>query len=90
MGPTTRLAVETNPKVIGLDWNDETLTLVTDSLSNEFHLPASAPGGFIAYRKCLVTSLFFKFFITVQSKLSEKNLMENCDQDDSAIGKKIF
>ena len=53
MGPTTRLAVATNPGMIGRNWSEETLEFATDSLGNEFNLPPEAPGGFIAYRKCL-------------------------------------
>ena len=53
MGPTTRLAVATNPEMMGQSWSEETLEFATDSLSKEFNLPPEAPGGFIAYRKCL-------------------------------------
>mgnify|MGYP000472821690 CR=1 FL=1 len=86
MGPSTRLAVSTNKIVPGMSWNETALARITDSLSTEFDLPPSAPGGFIAYRKCLVTSLFFKFFITVQAGLMEEGLISKDDREHSAIG----
>jgi len=86
MGPTTRLSVETNKVAPGLSWTDDALIKITDSLSKEFDLPPSAPGGFVAYRKCLVTSLFYKFFVTVQSKLADLGILRNSKIDQSAIG----
>lgn len=39
MGPTTRLAVKTNPTLAGQNWDEQTLNRVTDSLAEEFRLP---------------------------------------------------
>ena len=57
-----------------------------DPLAEEFDLPPECPGGFVAYRKCLVTSLFFKFYISVEAELAKKNLAETSPLDQSAIG----
>ena len=87
MGPTTRLAVKSNPLMKNQQWTDEVLNKMTDSLAAEFHLPANVPGGFAAYRQCLVTSFFFKFFITVQHELVDAGLIQlNEIVDKSAIG----
>ena len=86
MAPTTKMATKTNSRAIGLEWDDNLLRLLTDSFSAEFDLPPNCPGGFVAYRKCLVTSLFFKFFITVQAELAAKKLVKPSSKDDSAIG----
>ena len=60
MGPTTRLAIITNPEMVGRNWSEETLEFATDSLGKEFNLPPEAPGGFIAYRKCLGMGYYHK------------------------------
>lgn len=43
-----------------------------NSLVEEFPLPPNAPGGNVPYRRSLTLSLFFKFYLFVQDKLSEK------------------
>ncbi|CAG5113950.1 Oidioi.mRNA.OKI2018_I69.chr2.g8039.t1.cds [Oikopleura dioica] len=80
VGPTTRLAKSAD-KFIGAEWNEKLLAEMSEALEKEFDLPANCPGGFVAYRKCLVTSFFFKFFLTVQQELSKKGL---CDPNENS------
>jgi xanthine dehydrogenase/oxidase len=90
VGPTTRLAKSAD-KFIGLEWNEKLLTEMSEALQSEFDLPANCPGGFVAYRKCLVTSFFFKFFITVQHELSKKGLCAPAkDSDVSDLDREPF
>ena len=58
------------------EWNEATLQEATSLLSDELQLPANAPGGMPEYRKSLVTSFFFKFYLTVSRLLSSHTLPE--------------
>ena len=60
--------------LIHRDWNEATLQEATCLLSEELQLPADVPGGMPEYRKSLVTSFFFKFFLTVSHLLSPHSL----------------
>uniref|UniRef100_A0A8C2DMB7 xanthine dehydrogenase n=1 Tax=Cyprinus carpio TaxID=7962 RepID=A0A8C2DMB7_CYPCA len=46
------------------------------SLAEEMSLSPSAPGGMVTYRRTLTISLFYKFFLNVQHKLSLDLLKE--------------
>lgn len=52
------------------EWNEATLKEAIHLLSEELQIPANAPGGMAEYRMSLVTSFFFKFFLTVLHCLS--------------------
>ena len=56
------------------EWNETTLEEATRLLSEELQLPPDAPGGMPEYRKSLVTSFFFKFYLTVSRLLSPHSL----------------
>lgn len=45
--------------------NSETLNAGLDVLGQEFDLPYSVPGGMPSYRRTLVLSFFFKFFVEI-------------------------
>lgn len=56
----------------------ETLDKALEFLSKDLPLADNAPGGMIEYRKSLVTSFFFKFFLSVQKEL-DQNLIDEAD-----------
>ena len=58
------------------EWNEATLQEAIHLLSDELQLPADAPGGMPEYRKSLVTSFFFKFYLTVSHLLSSHTVPE--------------
>lgn len=57
------LAPKTADFLIGKSVNSQTLDAALDVLGQEFDLPYSVPGGMPSYRRTLVLSFFFKFFV---------------------------
>uniref|UniRef100_A0A8C1ZUB1 Xanthine dehydrogenase/oxidase n=1 Tax=Cyprinus carpio TaxID=7962 RepID=A0A8C1ZUB1_CYPCA len=72
MAPVTVLATATCNR----QWNEELLEEACTSLAEEMNLSPSAPGGMVTYRRTLTISLFYKFFLNVQHKLSLDLLKE--------------
>jgi xanthine dehydrogenase/oxidase len=70
MGPKTILAQKTQNSIKGFKWDTDLVEIVTKSLSNECELEADAPGGMIAYRKSLVSSLFYKAYLETSKALN--------------------
>ncbi|CAG5080707.1 Oidioi.mRNA.OKI2018_I69.PAR.g9688.t1.cds [Oikopleura dioica] len=69
---TVRLA-KCADSFVGRSWDEKLLKDVSEALQAEFDV-SDFPVGYVAYRKCLITSFFFKFFITVNHELGgEKN-----------------
>ena len=59
------------------DWNEDALKEAISLLSEELQLSADAPGGMPEYRKSLVTSFFFKFYLTVSQLLTPDSLPDD-------------
>uniref|UniRef100_A0A8C1ZU89 Xanthine dehydrogenase/oxidase n=1 Tax=Cyprinus carpio TaxID=7962 RepID=A0A8C1ZU89_CYPCA len=70
MAPVTVLATATCNRLLNRQWNEELLEEACTSLAEEMNLSPSAPGGMVTYRRTLTISLFYKFFLNVQHKLS--------------------
>uniref|UniRef100_A0A673N626 Xanthine dehydrogenase/oxidase n=1 Tax=Sinocyclocheilus rhinocerous TaxID=307959 RepID=A0A673N626_9TELE len=70
MAPVTVLATATCNRLLNSQWNEELLEEACTSLAEEMSLSPSAPGGMVTYRRTLTISLFYKFFLNVQHKLS--------------------
>ncbi|CAH1407061.1 unnamed protein product [Nezara viridula] len=93
MAPTTVLACKTASKLIGKNWDDIMLEEALMSLMDELTLAPSAPGGMVLYRRSLVLSFFFKFYLHVCLELeklglirpSEKSCRSAIDQFHSLI-----
>ena len=68
MGPTTKPFTPAS-KVIGLEWNDETLEQIQLLIGQEFKLPDNVPGGFAKYRSAMPNSFLIKFFFESRSAL---------------------
>uniref|UniRef100_A0A8C5SZ13 xanthine dehydrogenase n=1 Tax=Laticauda laticaudata TaxID=8630 RepID=A0A8C5SZ13_LATLA len=65
MAPTTVMAVKTCQKLIGREWKEDLLQEACRLLAEEMNLSPSAPGGMVDFRRTLVLSFFFKFYLTV-------------------------
>ncbi|XP_053162879.1 xanthine dehydrogenase/oxidase isoform X2 [Hemicordylus capensis] len=70
MAPTTVLAGKTCQGLIGREWEEKLLQEACRMLASEMDLPPSVPGGMVDFRRTLVLSFFFKFYLTVLQKRS--------------------
>ena len=52
-------------------WNSDILSVGVASLAEEMVIKPDAPGGMPDYRLCLALSFFYKFYLTVTSKLKD-------------------
>uniref|UniRef100_A0A8C1R587 Xanthine dehydrogenase/oxidase n=2 Tax=Cyprinus carpio TaxID=7962 RepID=A0A8C1R587_CYPCA len=82
MAPVTVLATATCNRLLNRQWNEELLEEACTSLAEEMSLSPSAPGGMVTYRRTLTISLFYKFFLNVQHKLSLDLLKEGVTVED--------
>ncbi|NP_001266744.1 aldehyde oxidase-like [Ochotona princeps] len=71
VGPTVVCAKNSCQKLIGRPWNEETLDTACKLILDEISLPASAPGGKVEYKRTLMISFLFKFYLAV-SKILKK------------------
>ncbi|XP_070580916.1 xanthine dehydrogenase/oxidase-like [Ptychodera flava] len=69
-GPTVVTANSVSQKIIGRKWDETLLKDVQHMLSTE--IPLSTQGGMVEYRRSLLQSFFFKFYIKVLDGLGEK------------------
>ncbi len=58
--------------LLGRKWDEKLLVEGTQHLEEEISVPSSAPGGREEYRKALVLSFFFKFYMQVLLELQQK------------------
>ncbi|XP_077980210.1 xanthine dehydrogenase/oxidase-like [Glandiceps talaboti] len=66
-GPTVVLATELSDQMSARKWNNELLEDVLRMLSKD--LPLSSSGGMVEYRRSLLQSFFFKFYLKVLGDL---------------------
>ncbi|KAM7104170.1 aldehyde oxidase [Molossus nigricans] len=69
VGPTTVCAKNSCQKLIGRPWNEEMLDAACRLLLDEVSLPGSAPGGKVEFKRTLIISFFFKFYLEVSQIL---------------------
>ncbi|XP_025414020.1 xanthine dehydrogenase [Sipha flava] len=69
MSSTAVIAQKTKSLVINSEWSETMLDDVYLELLNDLPLALNAPGGMVTYRKSLVLSLFFKFYLYVSNQL---------------------
>ncbi|XP_070590412.1 xanthine dehydrogenase/oxidase [Erythrolamprus reginae] len=86
MAPTTVMAVKTCEELIGREWKEDLLEEACRLLAKEMNLSPSAPGGMVDFRRTLVLSFFFKFYLTVLQKRSIK-LNDNSNLSDLVSSK---
>uniref|UniRef100_A0A8D0E4N7 FAD-binding PCMH-type domain-containing protein n=1 Tax=Salvator merianae TaxID=96440 RepID=A0A8D0E4N7_SALMN len=69
IGSTTVSARKTCQQLIGRNWNDQMLEEACRLILEEIILPPSAPGGKVEYRRTLLVSFFFRFYLEVRQGL---------------------
>lgn len=74
MAPITLVAVKSQNKLIGKQWNEKMLEEAYAALMEDLPLHPSAPGGMIQYRRSLSLSLFFKGYLAIVNQLEQKNI----------------
>ncbi|CAA0805785.1 Xanthine dehydrogenase 1 [Striga hermonthica] len=65
VAPYSVCAIETSKFLIGKQWSKEVLKGVLGILENDILLKENAPGGMVEFRRSLILSFFFKFFLWV-------------------------
>ncbi|KAK1336525.1 hypothetical protein QTO34_002556 [Cnephaeus nilssonii] len=69
VGPTTICAQNSCRKLIGRPWNEEMLDAACRLVLDEVSLPGSAPGGKVEFKRTLIISFLFKFYLEVSQLL---------------------
>ncbi|XP_032494351.1 aldehyde oxidase 1 isoform X3 [Phocoena sinus] len=69
VGPTTICAKNSCQKLIRRRWNEEMLDTACRLILDEVSLPGSAPGGRVEFRRTLIISFLFKFYLEVSQIL---------------------
>ncbi|XP_060158066.1 aldehyde oxidase 1 isoform X5 [Globicephala melas] len=69
VGPTTICAKNSCQKLIGRCWDEEMLDTACRLILDEVSLPGSAPGGRVEFRRTLIISFLFKFYLEVSQIL---------------------
>ncbi|XP_066134993.1 aldehyde oxidase [Saccopteryx bilineata] len=69
VGPTTICAKNSCQKLIGRPWNEEMLDAACRLVLDEVSLPGSAPGGKVEFKRTLIISFLFKFYLEVSQIL---------------------
>uniref|UniRef100_A0A7N5JZP9 aldehyde oxidase n=1 Tax=Ailuropoda melanoleuca TaxID=9646 RepID=A0A7N5JZP9_AILME len=69
VGPTTVCAKNSCRKLIGRPWNEEMLDAACRLVLDEVTLPGSAPGGRVEFKRTLIVSFLFKFYLEVSQIL---------------------
>ncbi|CAF0786586.1 unnamed protein product [Adineta steineri] len=74
MGPTTILAKNTQQELIGQLWTKSTIDKACELAVKEMPLNDMTPGGQPEYRRTLVQSFLFKFYVYVCSELNKESV----------------
>uniref|UniRef100_A0A8C2W2I8 aldehyde oxidase n=1 Tax=Chinchilla lanigera TaxID=34839 RepID=A0A8C2W2I8_CHILA len=70
VGPTVVSASRTCAQLVGRQWDDQMLSEACRGVLDEIHLPPGAKGGQVEFRRTLLLSLLFKFYLRVRRGLS--------------------
>ncbi|XP_010615897.1 aldehyde oxidase 4 [Fukomys damarensis] len=70
VGPTVVSTPRTCEQLVGRQWDDQTLSEACRGVLAEVHLPPDATGGQVQFRRTLLLSLLFKFYLSVRRALS--------------------
>nr|XP_006812476.1 PREDICTED: xanthine dehydrogenase/oxidase-like [Saccoglossus kowalevskii] len=69
-GPTVVMATSIMEKILGRKWDEGLLNDVQRMLVEMLQL--STHGGFVEYRKCMLQSFFYKFYLNVHNVLNQQ------------------
>ncbi|XP_004628658.2 aldehyde oxidase 4 [Octodon degus] len=70
VGPTVVSASRTCAQLVGRPWEDQMLSEACQGVLDEVHLAPGAKGGQVEFRRTLLLSLLFKFYLRVRQGLS--------------------
>uniref|UniRef100_A0A8I5Y9M0 Aldehyde oxidase 1 n=1 Tax=Rattus norvegicus TaxID=10116 RepID=A0A8I5Y9M0_RAT len=73
VGPTTIGAKNSCQKLIGRPWNEEMLDTACRLVLDEVTLAGSAPGGKVEFKRTLIISFLFKFYLEVLQGLKRED-----------------
>ncbi|KAM7105136.1 aldehyde oxidase 4-like isoform 1-T1 [Molossus nigricans] len=76
VGPTVISANQTCKQLIGRQWDDQMLSDACRLVLDEIHIPPEAEGGMVEYRRTLIISLLFKFYLKVKRGLNKMDPQE--------------
>ncbi|EAW70209.1 aldehyde oxidase 1 [Homo sapiens] len=71
VGPATICAKNSCQKLIGRHWNEQMLDIACRLILNEVSLLGSAPGGKVEFKRTLIISFLFKFYLEVSQILKK-------------------
>nr|XP_035954391.1 aldehyde oxidase isoform X5 [Halichoerus grypus] len=88
VGPTTVCAKNSCQELIGRPWNEEMLDAACRLVLDEVTLPGSAPGGRVEFKRTLIISFLFKFYLEVSQILKRMDPVHHpslADNYESAL-----
>ncbi|XP_006862100.1 PREDICTED: aldehyde oxidase-like [Chrysochloris asiatica] len=71
VAPTQVSATQTCKQLIGRQWDDHMLSDACRLVLEDIYIPPDAKGGMVEYRRTLIISLLFKFYLKVQRGLNK-------------------
>ncbi|XP_069851953.1 aldehyde oxidase 4-like [Dipodomys merriami] len=71
VGPTVVSASHTSRRLIKRQWDDQMLSDACRWVLEEIQIPPTAKGGMVEFRRTLIISLLFKFYLQVRQGLNE-------------------
>ncbi|XP_072668695.1 aldehyde oxidase 4-like isoform X3 [Canis lupus baileyi] len=71
VGSTVVSASQTCQQLIGRQWDDQMLSDACRLVLDEIDIPPAAGGGMVEYRRTLIISLLFKFYLKVRRGLNK-------------------
>uniref|UniRef100_G1Q5J1 aldehyde oxidase n=1 Tax=Myotis lucifugus TaxID=59463 RepID=G1Q5J1_MYOLU len=71
VGPTVVSANQTCKQLIGRQWDDHMLSDACRLVLDEIYIPPGAEGGMVEYKRTLMISLLFKFYLKVRRGLNK-------------------
>ncbi|XP_052605482.1 aldehyde oxidase 2 [Peromyscus californicus insignis] len=83
VGPTTISAHESCQQLLGRHWNALMLDEACRRLLDEVSLPGSAPGGKVEFKRTLMVSFLFKFYLEVLQELKKRKIKLSSESADS-------
>ncbi|XP_027445411.1 aldehyde oxidase isoform X1 [Zalophus californianus] len=88
VGPTTVCAKNSCQELAGRPWNEEMLDAACRLVLDEVTLPGSAPGGRVEFKRTLIISFLFKFYLEVSQILKRMDPVHHpslADKYESAL-----
>lgn len=85
VGPTVVSASQTCRQLIGKQWDDQMLSTACQLVLDEISIPPTAEGGMVEYRRTLIISLLFKFYLKVRRGLNQMDTQKFPDIPENFV-----